>query len=146
MNATKVYSVNADGTLERPLEMDDPNVLYVVQGSLVTAGERDKEGKVIPDGIQITYYTQAGKLVYRRLDRDPEQIQKAIEVKKATEQMKLYEELKAWAKPLLVGKEAKNEAQREFLSQYLLSQEGGSKLFELNRSFWSLLIQEAIKG
>ena len=146
MNATRVYSVNADGTLEKPLEMDDPNVLYAVQGPFVTAGERDKEGKVIPDGIQITYYTQVGKLVYRRLDRDPEQIQKAIEVKKATEQMELYEELKAWAKPLLAGKEAKNEAQREFLSQYLLSQEGGSRLFELNRSFWSLLIQEAIKG
>lgn len=146
MNATKVYSVNADGTLEKPLEMDDPNVLYAVQGPFVTVGERDKDGKVIPDGIQITYYTQAGKLVYRRLDRDPEQTQKAIEVKRATEQMKLYEELKAWAKPLLAGKEAKNEAQREFLSQYLLSQEGGSRLFELNRSFWSLLIQEAIKG
>lgn len=146
MNATKVYSVNADGTLEKPLEMDDPNVLYAVQGPFVTVGERDKEGKVIPDGVQITYYTQAGKLVYRRLDRDPEQTQKNIEVKRATEQMKLYEELKAWAKPLLAGKEAKNEAQREFLSQYLLSQEGGSRLFELNRSFWSLLIQEAIKG
>lgn len=146
MIVTKVYSVNADGTLERPLEMDDPNVLYVVQGPFVVAGERDKDGNVIPDGIQITYYTQAGKLVYRRLDRDPGQIQKDLEVKRATEQMKLYEELRAWAKPLLAGKEAKNEAQREFLSQYLLSQEGGSRLFELNRPFWSLLIQEAIKG
>lgn len=146
MNATKIYSVNAEGTLEKPLETDDPNVLYAVQGPFVTVGERDKDGNMIPDGIQITYYTPAGKLVYRRLDRDPEQTQRDIEVKRATEQMKLYEELKAWAKPLLAGKEAKNEAQREFLSQYLLSQEGGSKLFELNRSFWSLLIQEAIKG
>ena len=82
MNATRVYSVNADGTLEKPLEMDDPNVLYVVQGPFVVAGERDKDDNVVPDGIQITYYTQAGKLVYRRLDRDPEQIQKDIEVKK----------------------------------------------------------------
>lgn len=146
MNATKVYSVNVDGTLEKPLEMDDPNVLYVVQGPFVTVGERDKDGKVIPDGIQITYYTQAGKLIYRRIDRDLEKTQKEVEVKRAEEQMKLYEELKAWAKPLLAGKEAKNESQREFLSQYLLSQEGGSRLFELNRSFWSLLIQEAIKG
>lgn len=146
MNATKIYSVNAEGTLEKPLETDDPNVLYAVQGPFVTLGERDKDGKLIPDGVQITYYTTAGKLIYRRIDRDLEKTQKEIEIKRAEDQMKLYEELKAWAKPLLAGKEAKNEAQREFLSQYLLSQEGGSRLFELNRSFWFLLIQEAIKG